>query len=185
MKEPIGRFSILQTGAGATDGIGDRDDRLVLADDALHEALFHFHELLALAFLQARDRDARPARDDLGDVFLGDFLAQEARFLVGRFFRCDLAQLFLELGNAAVLDLARRPSSPRRCARSSSVRAVSSSSFTFACASMPTFSFCHSAFIAADCSFSSASSFSSFVQALLARRDLFLSSAPVAPSRAA
>ncbi len=52
---------ILQTGASAPDGIRNRDDGFVLADDALHQALFHFHQLLALAFLQARNRDVRPA----------------------------------------------------------------------------------------------------------------------------
>jgi len=33
-------------------------------------------ELLALALHQAGDRDAGPARDDLGDLVLGDLLAQ-------------------------------------------------------------------------------------------------------------
>ena len=79
----------------------------MLADDALHQALFHFHQLLALAFLQARNRDVRPTRNDLGDVFLGHFLAEEARLFVGRFFLCDLAQFLFQLGNAAVLDFTR------------------------------------------------------------------------------
>ena len=49
----------------------------------------------------------RPARDHFGDVFLGHFFAQQAAgFLSRRFFLGDLAQLFLELGNPAVLDLA-------------------------------------------------------------------------------
>ena len=41
------------------------------------------------------------------DVFFGHFLAEEARLLVGCFFLRDLAQLFFELGNAAVLNFAR------------------------------------------------------------------------------
>ena len=37
------------------------------------------HEFLALAFAQVGDRDAGPGADDLGDVFLGDFLLQHRR----------------------------------------------------------------------------------------------------------
>jgi len=36
------------------------------------------HELLDLALEQAGDRDARPARDDLGDVLRVDLLLEEA-----------------------------------------------------------------------------------------------------------
>ena len=39
---------ILQAGAGAADGVGDRRDRLVLADDALVQPLLHPEQLLDL-----------------------------------------------------------------------------------------------------------------------------------------
>ena len=67
--------------------------------------LFHFHQLLALAFLQSRDRNVRPAGDDFGDVFLGHFFAQQTLFCLRRF-RGELAQFLFQLRNAAVLDLA-------------------------------------------------------------------------------
>ena len=70
--EPIGRFGILQPGAGAAQRVGDRGDRLVLADDALVEPLLHVDQLLGLAFEQPIDRDAGPARDDGRDVVLVD-----------------------------------------------------------------------------------------------------------------
>ena len=112
----------------------DRDDRLVLADDALVQPLFHVNQLLDFAFHQPADRDVRPLADDLGDVFLVDFLLQhplallelgQPRFLV--------ADLLLELGHAAVLQLGRLRRSRRRAARARSrARSASSSSFSFA-----------------------------------------------------
>ena len=67
-------------------------------------------------------------------------------------------------------------SSPRRWARSSSVRSRSSSSFHFRCSSRTAFSFCHSALSAEDFSFNSANSFSSFFRrSLLAGSFSFLS----------
>ena len=75
MNEPIGRFAILQAGARAAHGVGHGFDRFVLADDALVQMLLQLDEFFALAFLQTRNRNARPARDDLGDVFLGHFFA--------------------------------------------------------------------------------------------------------------
>ena len=63
---------VLQAGARATQCVRDRLDRLVLADDALVQPLLHVDQLLGLAFEQARDRDARPARDHLCDVVLVD-----------------------------------------------------------------------------------------------------------------
>ena len=44
----------------ATGAAEEAEERLVEADDARTEAVFHVHELLFLAFLQAVDRDARP-----------------------------------------------------------------------------------------------------------------------------
>ena len=97
---------VAEPGARAAQGVGDRGDRLVLADDALVQALLHVHELGDLALEQAGDRDARPASDDLGDVLGVDLLLEEARGagldLLG------LLELALELGDLAVAQLRRR-----------------------------------------------------------------------------
>ena len=52
-EEPIGRLGSPRPGAVAADGIGDGPHRLVLADHALAEPLFHLQQLLALAFEHA------------------------------------------------------------------------------------------------------------------------------------
>ena len=91
MKLPSGRLGSCRPGARAADGVGDRRDRLVLADDALVEPLFHLEQLLDLAFHQPVDGNVRPAADDVGDVFFVDLLLEhpvallqraETRFLV-------------------------------------------------------------------------------------------------------
>ena len=84
MKLPSGRFGSCRPGARAADGVGDGGDRLVLADDALVQALLHLEQLLDFALHQPADRDVRPAADDLGDVLLVDFLLQHALALLER-----------------------------------------------------------------------------------------------------
>ena len=59
---------ILQPGARAAHRLRDGLHRLALADDALAELVFHAQQLVALAFQHLVDRNAGPARDDLGDV---------------------------------------------------------------------------------------------------------------------
>ncbi len=71
---PVG---VGEAGARAADRGGDRLDRLVLADDALVQALLHVDELRDLALEQPRDRDPGPRRDDLGDVVGVDLLLEE------------------------------------------------------------------------------------------------------------
>ncbi len=78
----MGRFGIGEAGAGAAHGVGHGDDRLVLADDALAQALLHLDELLDLGLEQPGDGDARPLGDDLGDVLLVDLLLQHAAVLL-------------------------------------------------------------------------------------------------------
>ena len=77
--------------------------RLVLADDALVELLFHLQQLLALALHHLGDRDAGPARDHFGDLLRAHLRAQQPRLaglrLVG------VLQLRLELRQLAVLQL--------------------------------------------------------------------------------
>ena len=69
---------ILQSGAGPADRAGDCFDGRVLTDHALVQMFLEPDELLALAFLQTRDRNVRPARNDLRDIFFGYFFAQQA-----------------------------------------------------------------------------------------------------------
>ena len=70
---------VLDPRAGADDRVGDQPHGLVLADHALVQHLVEAQQLLALALHQPRDRDAGPARHDLGDLVLGDLLAQQPR----------------------------------------------------------------------------------------------------------
>jgi hypothetical protein len=69
------------------------------------QAVLHVHELGDLGLQQARDRDARPPRDDLGDlVGVDDVLEVDGRRLE-RVARVGLGQPPLELGDLAVAQL--------------------------------------------------------------------------------
>ncbi len=59
---------VLQAGAGAADGLGHGGDRLVLADDAVVEGLFHLQQARRFLAGDAGDGDAGPHADDFGDV---------------------------------------------------------------------------------------------------------------------
>src|SRR5207245_3474421 len=59
----------LQAGAAAADGARERGDGFVLADDALVKFLLDAQELFLFVFLNGRNRDAGPARDDFFNVF--------------------------------------------------------------------------------------------------------------------
>ena len=59
---------IAEPDAAAADGVRDRAHRLLLPDDAAAQRRLHLQQLLTLARRDARDRDARPERDDLGHV---------------------------------------------------------------------------------------------------------------------
>src|SRR5436853_7609935 len=52
------------SGAPAPNSVRDRGDGLVLADDALVQALFHLEELLDLTLEHLLHRDSSPARND-------------------------------------------------------------------------------------------------------------------------
>src|SRR4051794_11600735 len=71
--EGAGRpLRVLQAGTRPADGLRDDVDRGVLPDDALVELLLHAHQLLRLGLGELEDRDARPHRDDVGDLLLAD-----------------------------------------------------------------------------------------------------------------
>ncbi len=63
---------ILEPGARPADGLGERRDRLFLADDPLVQRGFHLEQPLGFFAGNPIDRDAGPHRDDLRDVLLGD-----------------------------------------------------------------------------------------------------------------
>src|SRR5207253_7632154 len=63
---------ILDAGARAADRLRDGEHRLLLADVALVDLVFHVDEPLGLGLGQLEDRDARPHRDDVGDLLLTD-----------------------------------------------------------------------------------------------------------------
>ena len=94
---------VLQAGARPAHRLRDRGDRLVLADDAGFEGVFHVQQLAALAFEHLFDRHAGPARDDRGDLLGGDrLLAHHAAPLFG----LGLGEPLFEVGDDAVGELA-------------------------------------------------------------------------------
>ncbi len=72
-----GAVFVLEAGAGAADGVADGAEGVGLADDVLGEMGFEVGEALEFALLETGDGDASPCGDDVGDVFGGDFLAEE------------------------------------------------------------------------------------------------------------
>ena len=80
-------IGIFQAGTGADDGLGDSDDRFVLADDTLVQLVFKMQQLLHFAFEQTRDRHTGPAADDRGDILLADFFFEKLRRARGYRFR--------------------------------------------------------------------------------------------------
>ena len=61
---------VLEAGTRAADRLRDRLDRVVLADDALVQLLFHAEQLGGLFLGELVDGDARPQREHLGDRLL-------------------------------------------------------------------------------------------------------------------
>ena len=96
---------ILNAGAAALDGFGDDTHSLILPDDTLVERVLQMQQLVALALHQACGRDARPALDDLGDLFLRDLVAKQARFLAVLRQLFLLLELLFCLGQIAVFEL--------------------------------------------------------------------------------
>ena len=70
MNEPEGRFRILQPGAGSADGLADRPDGVVLADDPLVQFVLHAQQLRGFRLGELVDGNARPHRQHLGDALL-------------------------------------------------------------------------------------------------------------------
>src|SRR5436190_4903058 len=75
---------VLKPRPGAPDRVGDRAHGGILTDHALADPVLHVEELLELALDQPLHGNAAPARDDLGDVLLVDFLLEELQILLYR-----------------------------------------------------------------------------------------------------
>ncbi len=71
--ERAGRaLGILQAGAGTTDGLADRADGILLADDPLVQLVLHAQQPSGLLLGQLEHRDAGPVAQNLGDLFIVD-----------------------------------------------------------------------------------------------------------------
>ena len=97
-----GPVRVLQSGARAAHGIGDRLHSFVLADDAVFERGLHVEQLLALAFQHLVDRDAGPAGNDLRDILRRHRFVDERGLVLG----IDLRDLLFELRDHAISQLA-------------------------------------------------------------------------------
>ena len=112
-QERAGRpVRVRQARARAADGVGHRADRLVLADHALVQLVFHQQQLVALALHQLGHRNAGGARHHLGDLLGADHGAQQLRpaavlgaLGLARFGGLRFLEPLLQLGQAAVLQL--------------------------------------------------------------------------------
>ena len=69
-------LGIAETDASATNRARERAHALRLTDDSLLESFLHAKELVGFSFEHLRNRNARPATEGRGDVFL----AENARF---------------------------------------------------------------------------------------------------------
>ena len=65
-----GALGVAQPGAGAADGLGHRNHRLVLADHPPVQVVLHVHQALALTLQQPPGGDAGPTGNQLSDVQL-------------------------------------------------------------------------------------------------------------------
>ncbi|MNI18250.1 hypothetical protein D3C73_716520 [compost metagenome] len=98
-----GAVRIGQPGPGAANGVGDGVHRLFLADHPAVQLIFHPQQLVALPFQHPRHRNTGPARQHVCDLHVGDPVAQQAGLLHLRL--GGEIQLFLQLGDAAILQL--------------------------------------------------------------------------------
>ena len=117
-QEDEGAERLLRVGQSAlvaADGVGDRRDRVVLADHPLAEDALQLQQPPALALQHLRDRDPRPLRHDGGDVLFRHLLAQQAHGATGLavfVVRCQLRGLLIQAAlqgrHRAVADFRRR-----------------------------------------------------------------------------
>src|SRR5271166_4144059 len=102
-----GPLRVLQAGSGTPDGARDNLDGRVLAHDAPVQRVAHVEQFRRLFFFELADRDARPGRHDVRDLFRADrvgLFALQVALLDPLGFHCGFlgAQLLL-----AIADLRR------------------------------------------------------------------------------
>ena len=99
-----GPLRVLQPAASAAQRVGDRLDRLVLADDAPVQLLLHAQQLGRLPLQHGVHRDAGPARHHACDIGRLDHLVQPRRRAPAVDIRlvlaCQLQPIALEHGGA-------------------------------------------------------------------------------------
>src|SRR6267154_570872 len=75
-------LDVREASAAAPHGVRNAAQRVVLADNALPNALFHVDELVRFALEQPAGRNSRPLANELGDVFFIDFFLQHRRIFL-------------------------------------------------------------------------------------------------------
>ena len=65
-------FGFFQAGTRTSDGAADGRNRLILAPRRAYGGIFHAQELVRLLLFELEERNARPVRHDVGDVFFAD-----------------------------------------------------------------------------------------------------------------
>ena len=164
-KLPMGRFGSAMPARRALDGLGHQAHGLVLSDHALVEDLVQVQQLLALALHQLR-LTGMPVQlaDDLGDLLLGHGVAHawSSRRCASRLQLSASSSCFCSCGQIGILAASAAFSVlvvravPARCRRASA-RSRSCSFLTLSDRRSSPLS--QRAFMALNCSFSSASSF--------------------------
>ena len=99
---PVG---VGDAGPGAAHGLADRANRRLLPDEPLAELALEMQQLLGLALVEPRDRDARPRGDDGGDVLVGHLVVDHARALLLDGLR--RGELLLDARDGLVVELRR------------------------------------------------------------------------------
>ena len=97
---------VLDARARPEDRVAHALHRVVLSDDALMQHFVEVQQLFPLAFEELGHRNAGPARHDLGDLLLGDVIAQQ-RVLLRRVLRLGFLERLLQLRQLSVLQLRR------------------------------------------------------------------------------
>ena len=75
-ERPARALRVLEAGPGAADGLADRLDGVLLADDPLVQLVLHAEELRGLLLGELVDGDAGPDGQHLGDGLLVDLVEE-------------------------------------------------------------------------------------------------------------
>lgn len=102
-----GAVRVLDACSCPEHSIRHQPDGLILADYPFMQRIFEPQQLIPLAFHETADRNAGPARDNVGDLlFRHSFAQQPGLLILLRGFLCGL-QLPLQIRNYAVAQLGR------------------------------------------------------------------------------